>query len=189
MNRSRPSRRAASRTPSRPIDAQLVRRCVLGAGALSVFPLATPLPSTASVELPLLFGGFSGNMGVSDFSSVSMAGLRLLAFPAPPAPRGTGTDETCAGNFPACAGSPTARDRRRTGDLRPATYCLPLRLTASASRISDFAAQYLACQFPLSTLQSHPRERHCMTRGRNDSPRLSRIELSSTISCQLLLAH
>jgi len=94
VNRSRPSRSAASRTPSRPIDAQLVRHCVRGAGVLSVFPLATPLPSTASVELPLLFGGFFGNMGVSDFSSASMAGLQPLAFPAPPAPCGAGTDET-----------------------------------------------------------------------------------------------
>ena len=59
-----------------------------------MFPLATPLPSTASVGLPLLFGGLPSNMGVSDFSSASMAGLRLLAFPAPPAPRGAGTDET-----------------------------------------------------------------------------------------------
>lgn len=53
----------------------------------------------------------------------------------------------------------------------------------------DFAAQYLACRFPLSTLRLRPHGRIRMTRGRSDSLLLLRIELSSTISCQLLLAH
>ena len=95
----------------------------------------------------------------------------------------------CAGNFPACAGSPTARDCPRTRIYRPGSCCLPHRLTASASRISDFAAQWLTRRFPLSTLQRRPRERLRMTRGRNDLLDLFRIELSSTISCQLWLAH
>ena len=95
----------------------------------------------------------------------------------------------CARDFPTCSGSSTARDRSPTGDRRRAPYCLPPRITASASRTSDFAAQWLACRFPLSTLQPAPRGTACMTRGRNDSPHLFRIELSSTISCQLWLAH
>jgi hypothetical protein len=53
----------------------------------------------------------------------------------------------------------------------------------------DFAAQDLAYRFPLSTLRLRPRERTRMTRGRSNSPFLLRIELSSTISCQLVLAH
>jgi len=50
--------------------------------------------------------------------------------------------------------------------------CLPSRITASASRAPDFAAQYLACQFPLSTLRRRPRGRLRMTRGQRDSPLL-----------------
>lgn len=59
---------------------------------------------------------------------------------------------------------------------RPGPCCLPHRLTASASRISDFAAQYLTCRFPLSTLQRHPRERLRMTRDRNDLLNLFRVD-------------
>jgi len=91
----------------------------------------------------------------------------------------------CARDFPACSGSSTARGQNMTGDSRHAPFCLPLRLTASAPRIPDFAAQWLACRFPLSTLQLTPHDARRMTRGRNDSPDLFRIELSSTISCQL----
>src|SRR5580692_7122816 len=88
-------------------------------------------------------------------------------------------------DFPACAGSSTARDRHRACDWHPVPCCLPLRLTASASRTPDFAVLYLTCRFPLSTLRWHPHECPRMTRGRNDSPFLFRIELSSTIYCQL----
>ena len=91
----------------------------------------------------------------------------------------------CARDFPTCSGSATAWDRRMTCDYRHAACCLPPRLTTSASQIPDFAAQWLACRFPLSTLRQLPRGRHRMTRGRNDSPFPFRIELSSTISCQL----
>ena len=74
-------------------------------------------------------------------------------------------------------GSPTAQDCPRTRIYRPGSCCLPHRLTASASRISDFAAQWLTRRFPLSTLQRHPRERLRMTRGRNDLLHLFRVEL------------
>ena len=68
-------RRAASRTPSRPIStrSRLVR-CVAASPAL---PLATPLPSMTSAGDAPLFGRLLGPMGVSDFSSASMVGLRL----------------------------------------------------------------------------------------------------------------
>ena len=42
----------------------------------------------------------------------------------------------CAGNFPTCTGSPTARDRHRACDWRPVSYCLPQSITASASRMT-----------------------------------------------------
>jgi hypothetical protein len=84
-------RRAAARTLSRPIDThpRLGVRCVAVSPA---FPSATPLPSTASAGRAPLFGRFLGTMGVSDFSSASMVGLRLgLPRPTRSPP---GTDET-----------------------------------------------------------------------------------------------
>ncbi|MNV52638.1 hypothetical protein D3C71_1447400 [compost metagenome] len=85
--------RAASRTPSSPIDAQLIRLSVRDAGGLSVFPLATSLSSTISAGPGPLFDGFSGTTDVSDFSATWTAGLRLLAFPAPPGACAPGTAE------------------------------------------------------------------------------------------------
>src|SRR5712692_1936401 len=43
--------------------------------------------------------------------------------------------------------------------------------------------------FPLLTLRPAPHDALRMTRGQDDLPFLSCIELSSTISCQLVLAH
>src|SRR5437773_7350178 len=86
-------KRATSRTPSRPVDAQLFRLWVRDAGFLLTFPLATPLPSTTSAGSSPLFGGFLGTTGVSDFSSAWTTGLRLLALPVPPEACASGTDE------------------------------------------------------------------------------------------------
>src|SRR3989338_7063829 len=62
--------------PSSPFDADS-RLCVRPAGVSPAFPLATPLPSTASAGSPL-FGGFPGTMGVSDFSTTWMTGVRSM---------------------------------------------------------------------------------------------------------------
>ena len=78
--------------PSNPIDA-LTRLCVRRAGESKAFPAAIPLPSIASAGLHPLFGDFLGTMGISDFSSAWMAGLRF-PFPAPPDDIPSGTDET-----------------------------------------------------------------------------------------------
>jgi hypothetical protein len=58
------------------------------------------------------------------------------------------------------------------------------RLAASASRIPDFAAQWLARRFPLATLRPPLHGAQRMTRGLIDSPFLISIKLSLTISCQ-----
>lgn len=58
-----------------------------------MFPLATSLSSTISAGLGPLFDGFSGTTDVSDFSAAWTAGLRLLAFPAPPGACAPGTAE------------------------------------------------------------------------------------------------
>src|SRR3989338_6366189 len=55
--------------------------------------------------------------------------------------------------------------------------------------VNNFAAQWLACRFPLSTLRLPPRDDKRMTRGQDDSPLPSRIGLSPTTTCQFVLAH
>ncbi len=96
---------------------------------------------------------------------------------------------SCVRNFPVCSGSLTARDQDMACDWRHAPYCLPTVPMSSASRMGDFAVQWLACRFPLSTIRHAPHDACRMTRGRNDSLFLFRIELSSTISYQFVLAH
>ena len=60
--------RAASRTPSSPLDPRLTRLCVRREADCPVFPLAESLPSTDSADgsVPSLFAGFVGSMDSSD---------------------------------------------------------------------------------------------------------------------------
>ncbi|OOG57986.1 hypothetical protein B0E49_03845 [Polaromonas sp. C04] len=80
--------RAASRTPSSPIDAR-VRLRVRGAAGTSVLLLASRLPSgpsaCAGLEAAPLFGSFIGTKQTSDFSPVWTSGVRPRAFPDSPA--------------------------------------------------------------------------------------------------------
>ena len=92
VNRASLSRFAACRTRSSPCDTRVP---ALGPErvVLAVFPLVSPLPSTASAA-PALFGGFVGNTGLSDFPSSCISGLRpqpSLSGP-PPRPWMTGKD-------------------------------------------------------------------------------------------------
>ena len=183
---------AAIRTPSSPIDAILIRLGVRGAGFLLTFPLATPLPSTISAGPSPLFDGFFGTTGVSDLSPAWAKGLRLWALSVPPASRGSGTDEI---SQLACRSLP---DMLRVSDRAGSDHALRLAscsvlpsdiATSWASRLNDFAAQWLACRFPLSTLRSTPRDVQRMTRGLSDSPFLPSIELPSTTIYRLTLAH
>src|SRR4051812_32464459 len=88
VNRTSLPLRAASRTPSKPIDAR-VRRCVRGAGDSSALLLAAHLPSRSSagtgLDVAPLFGSFVGTTQASDFSSGSTSGVRPSAFPDAPA--------------------------------------------------------------------------------------------------------
>ena len=158
-----------------------------------VFPLATPLCSATSAKSIPLFGCFSARMGVSDFSSALIAGLWLVTFPAPPVLTATGTDEISQLLCRKLPGMRRVSDRAGSTQDSRLSSCV-IWPSASDNSVgipndSDFAAQYLACRFPLSTLRLRPHERTRMTRGRSDSLLLLRIELASTISCQLLLAH
>ena len=156
MNRVLRFRLASSRIASNLVDA-LVRLCVRGTGECSPLPLAARLPSRPSasggVSPPPLFASLAGTMRASDFSSLVTLGL-LWRSPFPARPRAvrpwgtTRSPSSCAKDFPACSGSPTAWSPCTARDMRRARCCLPLRITASALQTSDFAAQWLACGFP-----------------------------------------
>ena len=175
--------RAASRTPSSPIDALLIRLSVRDTGAFRCFPWLHPFPPQSPQGQALC----------------SMASQVLRTYPTYQRPEQQGygfwpfllrpvlahwaplrSPSFCAKDFPTGMGSPAARDQSMTGVYRHAPYCLLLRITASASRIPDYATRWLAHRFPLSTLRPAPHGATCMTRGLVDSPSLTSIELSST---------
>ena len=117
-----------------------------------------------------------------------MTGVRLSALPVPPSAVVGGTAEISQLPYKRLPSMHRFSDRAGPGHdrrMRHVSCCLLLYLTASAPRSCDFAAQWLACWFPLSTLHHEPRGAWRMTRGLVDSPFLTSIELSSTISCQL----
>src|ERR1039458_6303037 len=75
VNRASLSCRAISRTRSSPLDTSVPALCPGRVGS-SVFPLASPLSSTASAAgRPALFGGFAGTTGLSDFPRSCISGL------------------------------------------------------------------------------------------------------------------
>jgi hypothetical protein len=87
VNRASLSIAATRRTRPSPLSAF---GPALSPGRVSpvVFPLAGPLPSTASAAPPwALFGSFPGTIIPSDFPPSCITGLRPLAFPARPATR------------------------------------------------------------------------------------------------------
>src|SRR5437016_8905748 len=56
----------------------LIQLCVWDMLRLGAFPLASPLPSTASLASgPTSFGGFAGTMGLSDFPCPCIIGCVL----------------------------------------------------------------------------------------------------------------
>src|ERR1700733_6651115 len=193
VNRSRRFRRAALRTPSNPVDAQLVRLCVRGAGSWSAFPLAALLPSTISAGWSPLFDGFPGTMSASDFSTAGGSGVWHLAFPDPPGVVSPGTAEI---SQLLCRKLPgVCRVSDRAGPFQ-GSHVSPWFMLPSASLngvgVPDFGFRGSMADPPVSPANASaapPRERLRMTRGRNDLLHLFRVELSSTISCQLRLAH
>ena len=63
---------------------------------------------------------------------------------------------------------------------RTPLYCLPVRETPSAPRISVFGAPYPACVYPCPTLRVQPHDCPRMARGQDGSLRLSCMTLSFT---------
>jgi len=92
VNRNPLSFSAARRTRPSAFDTPCPAQCP-GRVLLAVFPLARPLPSTASApDRSGLFDDFAGTMGLSDFPRSCISDLRQLPSPSGPStPRPVGT--------------------------------------------------------------------------------------------------
>ena len=154
---------AARRTRSSALGAP-VRHCVRGAFCWGGFPLASPLPSTASAAgCPALFGAFIGTMGRSDFLGSFIVGVRpwtsrrgpplhrRRAHPGPP-----GSRAKC---FRTRTGSATARDPCASRDSDAPGAALRLSLQRRHPEPSFFRGSipgpHLPCQrfgHPLTTI-------------------------------------
>ncbi len=142
----------SERTRSSPVNAFPLLG-VRHAGDSSAFPLAAPLPSTSSAE-----PAPEKSMGAHPTSQRR----RWQGYGFPFLPRPTRLrraplrpPSSCVSNFPACSGSPTAQDHSATRVLRRTVCYLPPWGTTSASRIENFAAQWLACRCPCQRFASH----------------------------------
>src|SRR5439155_23226900 len=162
------------------------RLCVRGALHLSEFPLASPLPSTASATgRPALFGGFSGTTELSDFPRPFTIGVcpwtSRCALRLPQPQRGAGSPGSRAKCFGACSGSSTARGpgASRVGDALGLAFRLPPR-RRHPGVVHGFRGSIPGPLLPLSTLRSGPCGPLRMTRGRCGSLLLHRVKLSFT---------
>src|SRR5439155_2671839 len=163
---ARPGVRSASRSPE--------------------FPLARPLPSTASAAgSSALFGGFPGTSGRSDCPRSSIIGVCPwtsrcgLRPPRPQTNAGSpGSRSRCLGT---CAGSLTARGPTtpRLGGAPGMAFRLPPQ-RRHPEVVHAFRGSIPGPHLPLSTLRGRPHGRPRMTRGRRGSLRLRRMTLSFT---------
>jgi len=184
---------AASRTRARALSVR-TRPCVRRTFCELEFPLASPLPSTASAAgRPALFGSFAGTMGLSDFPVPFIVGLgpwtsRRGPWHHPPraVPGPPGSRARC---FRACRGSSTASGPGRLA--KATTLVLPVvsRDNAGARNEKRFRGSIARLHVPLSTLHPRPRERRRMTRGRCGSLFLHRMGLSPLTPCRFIPAH
>ncbi len=159
------------------------RLCVRSALRWREFPLAGPLPSTASAAgRPALFGGFPGTMGPSDFPRPSITGFcpwtsrRGLWHFSPQAVVGSpGSRARC---LRACSGSQTARGpfASRDSDALGVAFRLSPR-RRHPGVIQNLRGSIPGPHVPLSTLHRRPRDRRRMTRGRCGSLLLHRTKL------------
>jgi|RhiMethySRZTD1v2_1073278.scaffolds.fasta_scaffold70484_5 hypothetical protein len=180
--------RAASRTPSNPIDAP-VRLCVRGAGGGPALLLAARLPSRSSAGSSLdplpLFGLFAGTMQASDVSPASRSGLWHTAFPnLPGGCLPSGTDETSQFLYEGLFRMLRVSDRVEPSDNSQLalSWVLPSAKDNSVGAPDfRFRGSMAGLRLPLSTLRRRPRGRRRMTRGQGGSLLLSCIELASTI--------
>lgn len=182
---------AARRTRSSALGA-LPRLCVRSALLSGRFPLARPLPSTASAAVPsALFGSFPGTTGLSDFPRSSITGVcpwtsrRGLPNPSRQATAGSpGSRVRCVRT---CSGSLTAQGPVVPRDIGTTGFAFrfpPQRrhpgVPAASATGHGFRGSIPGPHFPLSTLRPRPCERRRMTRSRCGSLFLHRMTLSFT---------
>src|SRR6266545_7683427 len=168
---------------------------------LGVFPLASPLPSTASLASgSALFGGFAGTMGLSDFPWPYIIGVRPWTFRCGLGFTLSQTDTGSPGFrsrcLRACAGSQTAPGPKASRDTDASS--LAFRLVQERRHLGVATACAMVVQFRgsiprlhvlLSTLHPYPCGPRYMTRRQCGSLLLHCMKLSFTTPCRLLPAH
>ena len=175
---------AAWRTRSSAL-ATPARHCVRCVFYPNRFPLANPLPSTASAgSFEPLFGDFFGSMELSDFPCSFITGVCPQTSQCgllPPWLRANmgspGSRVVC---FRTCSRSSTPQGlpaSRAIDSGSVAFRLVPQRRTLNSN---VFRGSILGPCVPLSTLQSHHYWYHRMTRGRCGSLLLHREALSSS---------
>ena len=160
MNRCCLSLWAACRIRSSALGAP-TRPCVRGAFCSGGFPLANPLPSTASAAGPsALFGGFVGCIGLSDFPRPFIIGVRLstsrcglLSHRQQTAVGSPGSRTRC---FRTCTGPLTARGPAAPchgGAAGVAFRCSPARRHPEVTHLAvghGFRGSIPACTYPVN---------------------------------------
>src|SRR5688500_9058517 len=104
------------------------RLCVRDTLRLSVFPLASPLSSTASATaLAALSGSFVSTTGLYDFPSPYIVGSRPWTFRSVrPLAEDTGSSGFRSRCLRACAGSQTARGPKASRDIDAPSFAFRL---------------------------------------------------------------
>jgi hypothetical protein len=156
--------------------------------AWSAFPLAALLSSTISAGRSPLFDGFPGTTSASDFSTDRCPGVWLLAFPEPSgvvAPGSAKISQLPCRKLPSVYRVSDRAGLPQDSHLSP-WFMLPSALLNGVG-VPNFGFRGSMADPPVSPVNaSTPLSRATPhDSGPNDSLHLFRVELSSTISCQL----
>ena len=188
------SLRATSRTRSSPLGTPgpALRP---GRVELSVFPLASPLPSTTSAAADAaLFGGFAGTTRLSDFPRSFISGVRPQpSLSGPPGNRPDGR----AWDLPVLAheDSTHAQVLRPRGARRQLAIALPPVLPSADLKASAPRTKILsrlnspAYVSPYRRFAARPHGRRRMARGHRGSLLLRCRAFSSPSPCRFIPAH
>src|SRR5438132_14276223 len=179
----------------------LIQLCVWDMLRLGAFPLASPLPSTASLASgSTSFGGFAGTMGLSDFPCPCIIGVRPWTFRCGLGFLRSQTDTGSPGFrsrcLRTCSGSQTARGPKASRDTDASSLAFrsvqqrrhPGVATACAM-VVQFRGSIPGLYVPLSTLHPRPYARRYMTRSQCGALLLHCMKLSFTTPYRLLPAQ
>src|SRR4029453_4699853 len=168
---------------------------------LGVFPLASPLSSTASAASETaLFGSFAGTMGLSDFPWPYIIGVRPWTFRCglrfTLSHTDTGAPDFRTRCLRACAGSQTAPGPKASRDTDASSFAFRLvqerrhlGVATACAMVVQFRGSIPRLHVPLSTLHPYPYGPRYMTRRQCGSLLLHCMKLSFTTPCRLLPAH